>query len=42
MAGFVCKYIDEKNRVQVLELDVDSKGEALAQLRLKGRPSHQC
>ncbi|WP_394404943.1 type II secretion system F family protein [Streptococcus sp. 20-1249] len=38
MAVFICKYIDEKNRVQVLELDVDSKGEALAQLRLKGRP----
>ncbi|MBY5034028.1 type II secretion system F family protein [Streptococcus gallolyticus] len=38
MAVFICKYLDEKNRVQVLELDVDSKGEALAQLRLKGRP----
>lgn len=38
MAIFICKYLDEKNRVQVLELDVDSKGEALAQLRLKGRP----
>ncbi|MBP2624180.1 type II secretion system F family protein [Streptococcus oricebi] len=38
MAIFICKYLDAHQHVQSTEIDAASKAEALAQLRLQGKP----